>query len=223
MIDKMLSFIAPHLCFECRKIGAILCDRCIQNIVNKDIRSCLHCHMPVKSSTCQECLIALPYARMWVVGRRDGSLKAMIDAFKFERTKSVYKTLAQLLDLYLPDLPKDTVIVPIPTIPSHIRARGYDHCALMAREFARRRNLRYTPLLRRRVTSRQLGASKEKRLQQASRAFTIHNKVESNLPYLIIDDVVTTGATLHFAAQKLRDAGAKAVWAAAVTRQALDD
>lgn len=120
----------------------------------------------------------------------------------------------------LPDLPPDTVVVPIPTITAHVRQRGYDHTLLMARYIAKRRQLQVEPLLRRVDSSVQHRANRQQRLLQARGAFeATKSSLDASRPYLIIDDVVTTGATVHYAAQALRKAGARHVWVAAVARQ----
>lgn len=212
MFDKMLSFIAPHLCFGCANIGTILCDRCIQNII-ENRQLALEGHLLENSSSFSP----------WIIASRQGELKKLIDAYKFERAIEARQALARLFDAGLPVLPTNTVVVPVPTIAAHIRNRGYDHCALMARDFARRRRIAYAPLLRRRSSSQQRGASRQQRHTQAAAAFVVHGNVTGNIPYIIIDDITTTGSTLQWAAQALMDAGAITVWTAAVAQQPLDD
>jgi len=57
---------------------------------------------------------------------------------------------------------------------------------------------------------------------QALSAFGIHGSVDPRATYLIIDDIVTTGATIEYAALLLKEAGAKTIWVAAIARQPLD-
>ncbi|RYF28401.1 MAG: hypothetical protein EOO17_04860 [Chloroflexi bacterium] len=65
-------------------------------------------------------------------------------------------------------------------------------------------------------------ATKSQRRKQASRAFTCKSELSTDTTYLLLDDVVTTGATMEYAAKCLRDAGAGDVWVAAIARQPLD-
>ncbi|NTW61890.1 hypothetical protein HGB25_00520, partial [Candidatus Saccharibacteria bacterium] len=81
----------------------------------------------------------MAYDKAWVVGQRDGVLQRLVGLYKFERAKSAYKVLGDLILDILPDLPPETVIVPIPTTPSRIRERGYDHMLLVARYIAKKR------------------------------------------------------------------------------------
>jgi len=164
----------------------------------------------------------MPYERAWLVGERTGILQRLVGLYKFERAKSGYKVLGNLLLEVLPDLPIDTVVVPVPTISGHIRERGYDHMWLIASYIARTKGLECQRLIIRQTDTKQHQASAKQRIAQARVAFTVENALDSNTPYLLIDDVVTTGATIKYASKALRDAGAKHVWVATIARQTLD-
>lgn len=168
------------------------------------------------SGVCGNCSA---YNRAWCVGSRHDVLEGLIDAYKFERVYDAHRSLADLLNEVTPLLPQNTIIVPVPTVHRHIRQRGYDHTALIARRLATLKNCTYSPLIERKTQSVQRGASRSERIRQAKEAFVVAKAVSSDVPYLIIDDVVTTGSTLRYAAQALRDAGAKHVWVAAIARQ----
>jgi len=142
--------------------------------------------------------------------------------YKFERARSAYKQLGDLLNDVLPDLPAETVIVPVPTTPSRIRERGYDHMLLIAKHLVRSRGLQCRQLVERQTNTKQRQSTARQRLAQAKRAFVVRVAIEPGVPYLLIDDVITTGATIRYASQALRDAGAKHVWVVVVARQTLD-
>jgi len=65
-------------------------------------------------------------------------------------------------------------------------------------------------------------ASAVERDRQAKAAFAVKGAITKHVPYVLVDDVVTTGATIKYAAQALLDAGASQVWVAVVARQTLD-
>lgn len=221
MIDTLLSSIAPHLCCSCGKIGAILCDNCKYNISDGGIHDCIICgdkyHV---SNMCRDCSEITQ--RGWCVGQRTDTLRKLINDYKFENMKAAHKILANLLDSCVDHLPESTVVVPIPTVPAHIRQRGYDHTKLIARSFARCRGLQYQPILKRATNTRQRDATRSMRIAQARQAFMVPSALSPNRPYLLLDDIVTTGATLMYGAKALRMAGAEQVWVAAVARQPLD-
>ena len=220
MLDILLSFIAPHRCCGCDKIGSLLCDNCKYNISSESKMVCIVCHRPTGSTwLCNAC--HMPYERVWVVGERNGVLQRLIGLYKFERAQSAYKSLGDLLLETLPELPANTVVVPVPTTSSRIRERGYDHMLLIAKYVARARGLKCEQLIYRKTNTKQRQATAKQRTVQAKQAFEVRSKIDGSIPYLLIDDVVTTGATIKYASQALRDAGAEHVWVAVVARQAL--
>ena len=170
------------------------------------------------NGVCAAC--STSYEKAWCVGKRTETLRKMIDCYKFYNTKAAYWPLAELLLTRIGELPSDIVVTPVPTVSSHIRERGYDHMALVARELARNAHVGYAPLLVRTTTTKQRGENRRQRIVQARVAFAVRRQLPGRT-VLLVDDVVTTGATLENAARALRDAGA-IVWVAAIARQPLD-
>jgi ComF family protein len=172
------------------------------------------------SGLCANC--HLPYERGWCVAPRRDQLQRLINSFKFTNARAAYRPLADLLHDHLPELPSNVRIIPVPTVSAHIRQRGYDHMLLIARRLGRQRRLRVDTSLQRATSTMQRGAGKRQRTQQAKVAFTCSRPLDPDAIYLLIDDVVTTGATVKYAAQTLRDAGATTIWVASISRQPLD-
>jgi predicted amidophosphoribosyltransferase len=221
MIDSLLSLVAPHLCCGCGKIGSLLCDNCKYNIIDDNFDGCHLCsNYNNEIGICADCQSI--FSRGWCVGWRTGELRKLIDDYKFENVRSTHRVLAGLLDQRIDQLPSTTVVVPVPTISSHIRIRGYDHTALLARSFARRRQLTVQPLVHRVSATVQRNASRHQRIVQAKVAFAVQRRLDPNIPYLVIDDIITTGASVTYVAKALRAAGAREIWLAAVARQPLD-
>lgn len=183
---------------------------------------CIQCGRLIGGDNlCQTC--RLPYQKAWCAAERAGVVERLIDAYKLDHVYAAHRPLAELLLERIGFLPPDTVIVPVPTIPAHIRQRGYDHTLLLARYIAKRRNVIISPALRRLNNAVQRQATKSQRIKQAKVAFAANpHDIDPGRPYLILDDVVTTGATLRYAALALHKAGARHIWAAAVARQPLD-
>ena len=220
MIDRLLSIVAPHHCCGCGKSGSLLCADCKYNIIYETKNVCFVCQRPCGAvGLCNTC--DAPYSRAWCVGERKDALQRLIGLYKFERTKSAYLVLADLLVSTLPDLPEDIVVVPVPTVTGHIRQRGYDHTLLFAECLAKAKHLKLSMALIRATDTTQRHASASRRQSQAEQAFVANRTLDKNTTYLLIDDVVTTGATLRYAAEALKNAGAGDVWVAAVARQTL--
>jgi ComF family protein len=221
MIDGLLSYLAPHLCSSCGEIGAILCNSCKYDIVQTDSLQCVACGGGASvSGICRQCQV--PYVKAWCVGMHTESLRHLVKQYKFDYAKAAAKVLTELLLTRVSELPAATVIVPVPTVSAHIRARGYDHIGLIARRFAKKRRLRLQPVLERVGSDKQRGAGRAQRIAQAKKAFRVRSALDPSVPYLLIDDVVTTGATIKYAALALQQAGAREIWVAAIARQPLD-
>jgi competence protein ComFC len=93
---------------------------------------------------------------------------------------------------------------------------------LIAKRFARLRNLPVGMLLQRQTSTKQRDASARRRIEQAKVAFYSSKVLDTSSVYLVLDDVITTGATVKYASKVLLDAGAKEVWVASISRQPLD-
>lgn len=134
---------------------------------------------------------------------------------------SAHKGLASLLDSALPILPSNTVVTYVPTIAKHKRIRGYDHMKLIAKQFARTRKLSVEDLIDRKTNTVQHLANKRQRQIQAEEAYSCSEVLDSKTPYLVLDDIVTTGSTIKAATHVLERAGAQEIWVAAIARQPL--
>jgi ComF family protein len=222
MVEAVLLKVAPHPCFGCGKIGTTLCPNCKYNITHEPFLGCVVCGNVSPEGICVE--HDAPICKAWVVSERVTVLKRVIDAYKFEYVKAAAHTLIDLLDTTLPLLPAHTVIVPIPTVSSHVRQRGYDHLEILARVLAARRGLPVARLLARSSGKTQHRLNKAERQQEAKVAFHVSEDVAINpdTPLLILDDIITTGSTIRSAAQVLSEAGAQNIFVAALAYQPLD-
>lgn len=222
MLDTLLSFAAPHRCSGCGISGTLLCDNCKYDIISEPFVGCVSCGLGLigRNGICGKCKV--PYTRAWCVSDRRDQLRRLIDGYKFSNTKAADRPLADLLHSYLPELPQNTVIVPVPTVNSHIRQRGYDHMLLVAKRLGRLRGLRVDTSLQRVTTSVQRLASARQRAAQAKVAFACAKPLDPDAIYMLVDDVITTGSTVKYAAKTLLDAGAGEVWVVSISRQTLD-
>ena len=198
-----------------------LCSNCKYYIVSESENTCVSCGRPCgPNGVCKVCRV--PYTKGWYVGPRKDALQRLVGLCKFERLQAAYRNLGDLLLSIVPDLPSNVIIVPVPTVGSHIRERGYDHMLLVARYFAKKRGLNMSQILKRSTHTKQRQASAGVRKAQAKTAFMVKGEIVKDAPYLLIDDVMTTGSTLKYAAKALRQAGASQVWVAVIARQTLD-
>lgn len=220
IVERVLQIVAPHPCSGCVKVGTLLCHDCKNNIVHEPFFGCILCAAPQISGICG--IHNSPISRAFTVGTRTGALKTLINRYKFEHTKAALYPLAELLDEALPLFPSSIELVPIPTVRSHIRERGYDHVDLLARQFSAIREIPIMRALRRQNNKTQHVVGKSERESQAKDAFTMRPGFSvQGKTLLLLDDIVTTGATLQAAAITLRNAGA-IVWVATLAYHPLD-
>lgn len=213
VLERIISVFAPHECIGCGKEGTLLCELCRMDSEGTIPSRCYRCHMvTLQFQVCPTCYKKVGIKHVWVSGDYSNQNKQLIHKMKFERAKSATLLIGQILDEFLPILPSDTIVTYIPTIPSRIRLRGYDQSKLIAKEFARRRGLLFQSNLRRLDSGRQVGSTRKTRFEQMENAFQIiaSNKIKQS-KILLIDDVLTTGATIESASKVLHNAGAKTV------------
>jgi ComF family protein len=173
---------------------------------------------------CRECAQKLPFCKVFVVGARVGTLKKLVGNYKYFSRRESAESIAGLLGEVLPNkLPADLTVVPIPTIPKHIRERGFDHMKLVARRLARIRGLKCDRnLLYRTDNLSQHSANFQQRQKQAAQAFLVRSSRKVPRRVLLIDDIYTTGATTAAVAKLLKKHGVKEVWLGVAARQVKD-
>lgn len=219
MIDRILGYVAPHRCYGCDLTSSILCQNCEYDIVQDDFGRCVWClHVTTDSNQCKPCGTRIGSSATWAIGERTGVLKRLVGDYKYFSAREAAGSMARLLDAKIAMLPPGTVVATVPTIPAHIRQRGFDHAVLIARSFAKNRNLTYSPLLKRRLYTSQHELNKSERLRLARETFYV-NVSEVPKSIALIDDIMTTGATLQACVTALREAGAEQVYVAVVARQ----
>lgn len=127
-------------------------------------------------------------------------------------TRPLGECLARAVAALAP--PPDTVLVPVPSRPAVVRARGYDHAARLAATAARRAGLAHARQLRR------LGGGQDQAgLGRADRAANLAHTMTAARgarPVIIVDDITTTGASLREALRALTTAGAQVLGAAVI-------
>ena len=221
ILDLITSFLAPHTCVGCGTEGAVLCPACVA-LLPKIPTRCYRCNAVTEMHrTCRSCRRQSQLVYVWPATTYETAAKAAVHRLKYERARAAADCLALAMAMRLPSLPLSSwVIVHAPTVPARVRVRGYDQAQLVARALGRSLHFPVAAALVRQTNQRQVGQSGVTRRKQMAGAFGVDQpSVVKNKDILLIDDVLTTGATLEAAAAALRQAGARRV-AAAVFAQA---
>lgn len=153
-------------------------------------------------------------------GFYEDELRELIHLFKYNRIQTLAKPLGRLLAQALPREGSFDVIVPMPLHWRKRWQRGFNQAELLAREISGRTQIPVVPAMRRvRFTSTQAGLTSARRRQNVSGAFRAVRKAGlAGRRVLLVDDVMTTGATAAACARALKLAGARQVTLLTVAR-----
>ena len=220
----LVGLLAPPRCFLC---GAPLprlwplCGDCEQGLPRWQGALCAVCGRPVEEGIdlCRDCAVeGHPYAAARTLGPYTGELKRLIQALKYEGERALARPLGSLLAELVS--PARTCV---PADPVRLRQRGYHAAELLARAVARGLGLPFRPLLRKpRSTPPQVGRPRAERLTALKGAFRARRPGQGE-SLLLVDDVITTGATVAEATQTLLQAGYGEVFVLACARAGGDD
>jgi competence protein ComFC len=179
--------------------------------------------MPGLCLRCQKEPPAYQAMRSWA--EFDGPLRNAIHQLKYKRDLALGDELGRYLVDLLQALAWDVdVVVPVPLAAARRAQRGYNQSALLARPLSLALGLEYEPGAVRRVreTQSQVGLNFVERQENVKDAFCGNAGMVAGKSILLIDDVMTTGATLNACANALHAAGAATVFALTLAR-AIDD
>jgi ComF family protein len=189
---------------------------------------CSDCHTPFlnpypldEQGRCMMCRLGLKgYDTVYTFGSYEDTLRELIHLFKYGSVRPLAKPLAALCARAIPFEHAFDVVAPMPLHWRKRWTRGYNQSELLAREIGRRRDVPVKNLVRRvKSTAAQAGLSNSKRRLNVQGAFALRKGVNvKGLRILLVDDVLTTGATASACARVLKRAGAKHVAIAAVAR-----
>ena len=236
--DAVVSIVFPAACRICERLltrasRIPICDNCLGSFAPLPEKICVTCGRPLEAYPLREgeallCLACktgqyeFDRARSYAV--YEGALIRAIVLLKFEEMTPLGqwfgKRLAELVCRGREELAAD-VVVPVPLHRDRQRERGYNQADLIARPLARRLGLpcRSVLLVRTKPRPDKLHLSLEERWSSVRGAFAAKpgSRVD-NLRVLLVDDVMTTGATLDACARALRQAGARTVIGLTVAR-----
>ena len=224
-------FRFPSLCHICHRWPSQpLCAPCIERFA-QPTRRCPTCALTLRpdpdtgrvsdcrncaqhSSPLDACVAAVSYTFPW---------SECVARFKFQADPSMARALAHLMrhaPWVEPALDASTLVVPMPLSPTRLRERGFNQALELARHLAPHKTHAHT-LLRRGDSAHQVGASRQERLDHVRDAFWVAPDRVSAVRgqrVVLVDDVMTTGASLYEAAQALRSVGAAHITGLVIAR-----
>lgn len=221
LLETIIAVVAPLQCAVCTHQGEALCDTCGDDLLTEVPSRCFRCLRRTNDyQTCSICLPHAPLRHVWVRSEYDNGISEIIRSYKYNRNRALARPLAKLLAQNLPYHKQPLVIVPIPTATARVRQRGYDHSYLLSHALGQELGWPVMAHLRREGQARQVGAKRRSRFEQLKRAFRpVKVELLAGASVLLVDDVITTGATLSEAARSLKSAGAKSISAVTIAHK----
>ena len=200
IFNKILAVLFPQKCLGCKKENEILCPDCLGKINRPDTPYLNGIH------------IAANY--------QDLVLKKALWMLKYQGVKQLAKPLAELIRerIWKKLETENWLLVPVPLSKNKLRHRGYNQAEMIAGELSG--NVRADILFKKFHTKSQVEVkNKEERLANIIGSFEVRNpETIRGKKIILIDDVLTTGATMREAKKVLKQAGAKKVVGVAVAR-----
>ena len=205
----------------------VFCPSCLAGFNPLPAAHCSLCSLPFagefnSSHMCGRCIKQSPaYTQVYAVGLYEQSLRRAIHQFKFNHKVGLDRSLGALLEQGVASNLHIDLVVPVPLHRKRLQQRSYNQALLLAREFARIRKLPVAKdlLLKICETESQQGLSAKERVMNLQGAFKLQGTV-SGRAILLVDDVMTTGATVEACSQLLLAGGAEVVYIAVIGRAA---
>jgi len=238
-LDAVLDWFYPRHCCHCgRPVRSrrhrLLCAACSRQLSAARIEGavCAICGLPlavpVQAGTrCVRCRTErLHFDAARALFRYGGPAGSLVRGFKFEGEFFIGPLLmdeAVRRGWLPPELGRADAVLPVPLHPRRRRQRGYDQAMLLARALARRlrTELLSGALVRRRYTAQQASLAAVQRWDNVRGAFAVTRPERVRGRHLLlVDDVMTTGATADECARALKRAGARRVSVLTLTRTA---
>lgn len=204
ILNFFLDLIFPIACQKCDKEGEWLCQNCFE-----ELQSSLVNQVKLKK--------VKYFDKLWVVANyQQELLSGILHLFKYKYVEDVGIYLSRIAVDFLKD--KDDYrfdyVVPVPLSRKRKLTRGYNQSEIIAQHISQELGwpLNTTGLIRKIHTHTQVGLDSRQRLKNVRNIFLVNNQINfKDKKILLVDDVITTGATMRECAKILRSSGAQEV------------
>jgi ComF family protein len=230
-IIRVIDYFKPKCCGLCQQTNpgeGLLCSSCLTSLVLPAQNTCLQCAAPLlhsdmahpNTTTCNRCQLLSPaFDASFACYQYAYPLRRVIHAYKYEKNLTLSHLMATLCLAHLPNLPIVDAVIAVPLAKARLAYRGFNQSDILAKTVARALNKTNlsSKVGRVKATQQQARLSIEERHLNMQQAFICHGDVQG-LSLLIVDDVMSSGATLHSLAATLKAAGAISVYVLVLAR-----
>lgn len=227
-LRPVLDFMLPPRCPGCAAVvedDHRFCAACWMQLTFLTASGCVHCSRPLDVAddlSCANCLAQKPDYDAVIAAVAYGDIaKRVVLRLKHARRPGLARTIAAVLADRLPD---GAMLIPVPLHRWRIWQRGFNQSVAIAKALADRRTIPYavTTLRRKRATPMLRGLGPNQRKRAVRGAFDVVGRLDGQ-HILLVDDVLTTGATANACARALKKAGAARVTLICWARVLRDD
>lgn len=225
-----LDLFFPKNCLGCKQPDTYLCQGCFNKVPLASNNACFFCEeITGQGRICIDCKKEKYLDRVISASEYKNLLvRELIRAFKYHYVRELAAPLSQLTIRAMENLgfgfqKIDFVVIPVPLFKHRLHYRGFNQAELIAEEIAKRFKLPIqTNALKRKISRAPQAkiSDIEKRKANIKNSFGIGTEINSieNKIVLLVDDVITTGATLSEAARILKQNNAKEVWSITIAK-----
>lgn len=219
IVESLITVISPSCCIICNKQGSVLCRECINAEVAERKPACFWCNkLQPTGHTCSVCISKTSLNGAIIPFRLDGYIKELIYRLKYNGDRQAGRYFATILAQSLPNGRFDCITY-VASTGSSQRRRGYNQAQVIAKELSRITKIPLRNTLLRKTHVDQIGLGRKQRLNSVIDNFILASHDVANQRILLVDDVMTTGATLNECARMLKQGRAKSVWALVVAKK----
>lgn len=206
--DLLLEMFFPSFCLNCQRLGPVLCQDCYHDLKFYFLQN--------KIQEITPNLKEVYFDDLQIMAKFSGSLSKLLKALKYQNSRNVAPMLARMLWRHL-IIPQADLITFTPLHQRKLRLRGYNQCQEIALELGRISGIEVKNLLLKKKNTKAQAQIKDQdeRLRRMKNLFQVRNKSKNSIKdksIIIIDDVITTGATLNAVSKTLKKAGAKQIF-----------
>lgn len=221
MLANLITLLTDQPCLQCGNTTGPLCATCSQKQLITRSTNCFACNRAnTTGRTCARCRSKHALSGVTVAYRLDGAVQRLIHELNYKHNRIVANWLADnLAEQFAETTHEFDVLSFVPSEGETQRTKGFNQAKLIAREFGRRTSLPAQELLVRVRHTPQVGPGRMERSALVRNNFILSGYDVTDQRILLIDDVITTGATLDECARMLKSAGAAEVWGLVVAKK----